>query len=130
MSLPDSFPKQFHITLAINMVDLMGSGISEWGRILKQSLNSAEFIAAEEIRDFRLRMRVFRYCGVDPGEGFVTDYHYAWATHEDGAIQLLRMDMLPLSKRIFDIEMGLFDGTHEEYIDEDGEILIREIKKD
>lgn len=124
MSLPDSFPKQFHITLAINMEDLMNASITEWGRILKQSLNSAEYIAAEEIKDYRQRMRVFRYCGADPGEKFETDYHCAWVTTDDDVIQFLRMDMLPVSPRTLDSEMGLFDGTYEE-VEEDGVSLIR-----
>jgi len=129
MSLPDSFPKQFHITLAIDMKALMGASITEWGRILKQSLNSAEHIAAEEIKDYRLRMRVFRYCGSDPGEGFKTDYHCGWVTTDDGTIQFLRMDMLPCGARTLDVHVGLMAGTHEE-VEEDGLNFIREVKKD
>ena len=129
MNLPDSFPKQFHITLAIDMETLMGASMCEWGRILKQSLNSAEYIAAEEIKDFRNRMRVFRYCGSDPGENFEFDYHCNWVTTDDGMIQFLRMDMLPVGKRTLDVHVGLMTGTHEEF-EEDGVSLIREIKKD
>lgn len=129
MKLPDSFPKQFKITLSINMIDLLGAGVSEWGRVLKQSLNSAEFIAAEEIKDYRQRMRVFRYCGSDPGEGFETDYHCAWVTIDDGTIQFLRMDMIPVGVRTLDVHVGLMVGTHEE-VEEDGVTLIREILKD
>jgi len=124
MKLPDSFPKQFHITLAIDMKALMDAGICEWGRILKQSLNSAEYIAAEEIKDFRMRARVFRYCGADPGEGFKTDYHCGWVTTEDDVIQFLRMDMLPCGDRTLNAEMGLLDGSYEE-VEEDGVSLIR-----
>jgi len=130
MNLPDSFPKQFHITLAIDMKALMGASMTEWGRILKQSLNSAEYIAAEEIKDFRMRMRVFRYCGADPGEKFETDYHCEWVTTEDGTIQFLRMDMIPVGKRTLDVHVGLMTGTHEEYTDEEGETFIREVKED
>lgn len=130
MKLPDTFPKQFKITLSINMEDLLGFGVSEWGRVLKQSLNSAEYIAAEEIKDFRLRNRIFRHYGVDPGEKFEMDYHYAWVTTDDYVIQLLRLDMLPLSSRALDAEIGLLDGELEEFANEDGEILIREVKKD
>lgn len=129
MKLPDSFPKRFTITLSINMEDLMGHGVSTWGRVLKQSLNSAEYIAAEEIKDFRMRMRVFRYCGADPGEGFKTDYHCGWVTTDDGTIQFLRMDMLPVGKMTLDVHVGLMAGTHEE-AEEDGVNFIREVKKD
>ena len=130
MNLPDSFPKQFHITLAIDMKALIGAGISEWGRILKQSLNSAEYIAAEEIRDFRLRSRIFHYYGVDPGEKFEMDYRYAWVDI-DGAIQLLRIDMLPLTDRSLDFEIACMDGKYEQVYDEkNDEWYFKEVKKD
>lgn len=127
MNLPDTFPKQLTITLAISMERLMNAGICEWGRILKQALDNTEATAVEQIRDLRQRMNVFRYCGSDPGEGFETDYRYAWVDI-DGAIQLLRLDMLPLSERTIDFEMGFHDGTYEE-VEEDGEIFIRKVEQ-
>jgi len=129
MSLPDSFPKRFTITLGLDMNKLMDASITNWGRILREELRHAEFGAAEQIKDFRMRYRVFRYCGSDPGEGFVTDYHCNWVTTDDGTIQFLRMDMLPISNRCLDSEIGLFDGTYEE-VEEDGETFVREVKKD
>ena len=128
MNLPESFPKQFTITLTIEMLTLMEASITDWGRILGSRLNIAEKIAVEQIKDYRMRMNVFRYCGADPGEGFKTDYHYAWVTTEDdGFIQLLRLDMLPLSSRCLDSEIGLFDGTYRE-VEEDGQSLIRKVE--
>ena len=129
MKLPDSFPKQFTITLAISMEKLMDASVTKWGKILEEALNSAEATAVEQIRDYRMREMVFRYCGADPGEGFKVDYHTAWVTTDDDVIQFLRMDMMPVSSRCLDSEIGLFDGTYEEFIDEDGEVLIREVKK-
>lgn len=129
IKIPDSFPKRFTITLAIGMETLMEAGICEWGRILKQSLNSTERIAAEEIRDFRMRMRVFKYCGADPGVGFKTDYHCAWVTTDDGTIQFLKMDMLPVGERTLAVHVGLMTGTYEE-VEEDGVNFIREVKED
>lgn len=127
--LPDSFPKRLTINLTIDMETLMEASLTEWGGILSRHLYFAEQVAVEQIKDYRQRMRVFRYCGADPGEGFVTDYHTAWVTTDDGVIQFLRLDMLPVGKRTLDSEMGLFDGTYEEYED-DGMTLIRKIPDD
>ena len=129
MNLPDSFPKRFTITLTIDMETLMEASMTVWGSILETHLKIAEGAAVEQIRDFRNRMKVFRYCGSDPGEGFKTDYRCGWVTTDDGIIQFLRMDMLPVGKMTLDVHVGLMVGTHEEF-EEDGVGFIREIKKD
>ena len=130
MKLPDSFPKQFTITLVIDMKELLDASMTEWGRVLKRALDNAEATSVEQVRDYRMRHRIFEYYGMDVGSGFKFDYNYNWVTTDDGVIQLLRMDFLPLSIRALDFEMGLHDGTYEEIADEEGEILIRKVPED
>jgi len=128
MSLPDSFPKRFTITIGIQMDVLMDAGITEWGKVLARHFHCAEVIAVEQIKDFRQRYRVFQYCGADPGEGFKTDLNCAWVTTDDGMIQFLRMDMIPVGEMTLTVHVGLMVGTHEE-VEKDGVCFVREVKK-
>jgi hypothetical protein len=111
------------------MEALMKASTCDWGSLLETHLKIAEGAAVEQIRDFRQRLSIFRYCGVDPGEGFKTDYHCNWVTTDDGVIQFLRMDMIPVGKRTLDVNVGLMTGTHEEF-EKDGVTFIREVEKD
>ena len=128
MNLPDSFPKQFKLLVAVDMVMLMDASITQWGKILEMELKRAEMTAVEQIRDFRNRMRVFRYCGADPGENFEFDNRIVLATDEDGIVYLVRPDLLPIGDFPLRAHLKFLGGKYEEYQEEDGTWTFREVK--
>ena len=65
-----------------------------------------------------------RFYGFDAPEDFEFDYNFAWCS-VDGITQLLRMDMLPIGKSSISSEIGLLDGTYEEYYSADSKTNLR-----
>jgi hypothetical protein len=129
MNLPDTFPKRLELNLGIDLKRYFDASYSNRGYILDVECQRLKIIAEEKLRDLNLRRMVFNYCGSDPGEGFKTDLRIVLATDEDGSIYLIRPDLLPIGDLPLRATLGLLDGTYEEYEDEDGEMLIREVRK-
>ena len=121
-------PKKFYCTVKLDMEKLLEASVTEWDDIVKIEFNSAKFSAIQRIQQYRARHRVFKYCGADPGDGFVMDLNYAWCTTDDGVIQLLRLDMIPLGMRCIDAEIDFLDGKLEEVV-EDGVSLLKPVEK-
>lgn len=121
-------PRDFYITVKYDTQKLLDAPVLGWEELLTNEFRVALSSAKEIIRDFRQRHRVFKYCGADPGKGFKTDYNYAWCTTDDGVIQLLRLDMIPLGERAIDAEMDWLDGKLEEVF-EDGIWVLKPVEK-
>ena len=128
MNLPETFPKQLMLNLAIDLNRYFDASYGNRGFILDAEIRRLKLIAEEKLRDFNTRRMVFNYCGSDPGEGFEVDYRIVLATSEDGVIHLLKPDLMPISEMALEAQVGLLDGTYEEF-EEDGETFIRETKK-
>jgi len=109
-----TIPKKFYITVAIDMKELLEVGMLKWSKIVKNHFGGIIIGALEQLGDYRLRHRIFKFYGVDPGAGFKVEYGMFWATTDDGTIQFLRGDFLPISTRAIDAEMDYLDGKLKE----------------
>jgi len=121
-------PENFYITIKLDMEKLLTAPMSEWDKQVKNEFNGVLTSALKRIQEFRLRYRYFKCYKVDVGDGFQADYNYAWCIIDDGTIQLLRLDMIPLGERAINAEMDWFDGKLEEVI-EDGITLLKPTEK-
>ena len=98
-------PEFFYVTIKVTMDSLLNSKMFEEKNILDTAWKAVKQRALEQIKRIKERQRVIDFYGIDVGYDFEFDYQYAWVDI-DGAIQLLRMDMLPLSDRAIKAEIN------------------------
>ena len=106
-------PKKFYITIALDMEGLLKAGLFKWREIVKAHFEGIMIGALEQLKDYRLRHRIWKFYGCDPGAGFKIEYDFG-LIDVGGVIQLLRMDMLPISRRSIDALIDYIDGKLEE----------------
>lgn len=109
-----TIPKRFYVTIVLDTKKLIKANLMEWRKIAEAEFMAVMNGAIEQIRDYRLRHRIFEFYGCDPGHGFEMEYSMFWATTDDGTTQLLRGDFLSIGMRAIDAEMDYLDGKLEE----------------
>ncbi len=112
-------PRKFYLTVCIDLEFISRTGsLIKAEEVFKDELQPLKASALNKLRQYVSRYRVFECCGVDPGDDFKLDYTYSWCTTDDGVVQLLRLDMFPLSMRAIDTEIAFVEGELEEVWDE------------
>ena len=101
-------PEFFYATIKVTMDALLDSKMFKEEEILDAAWKAVKQRALEQIKRIKKRQRIIDFYGIDVGYDFEFDYQYAWVD-VDGIIQLLRMDMLPLSGRAIKAEIESFD---------------------
>lgn len=108
-----TIPKRFYVTIVLDTKKLIKASLFEWEKAARTEFDAVLYGAIGQIRDYRLRHRIFKFYGCDPGHGFKVEYDYGFCDI-DGIIQLLRTDLLPISMRSINAEMDYLDGKLEE----------------
>ena len=122
-----TIPREFYATVKLDLEKVFNGSIF-FGKILEDEFNAVRSLAYKEVQDYKSRYRIFKCYGFDPDRGFELDFNYAWCTTDDGTIQLLRMDMLPISERSLNAEIDWLDGKLEE-VKEGNVYVLRSIEK-
>lgn len=123
-----SFPERFSITIDLNFIKTLESGGSMDDAVRITMMGMKAKIQAE-LKNILTRYKVFKHYGFDPGDGFEFDYDFNWFDI-DGAIQLLRLDMLPLEMKSINAELSYLDGELEEVWDKKAKAYRLEPKKE
>ncbi len=112
-----TIPKRFYVTITIDLEGFLEQKQKFFiptREVLREEAKSIFITAEKQLQDYKFRYRVFKFYGCDPGAGFEVKYSFFWATTDDGIIQLLREDFLPIGTKAIDAEMAYLDGKLEE----------------
>jgi len=122
-------PRLFFTTIVIDLEKFLKEGQKNTfvptQEVLREEARGILITAEKRLREYKKRWNYFQFYGCDVGDGFQADYSMFWATTDDGVIQLLRGDFLPIGMRAIDAEMDYLDGKLEP--DEDG--LLKPVEK-